>query len=623
MRDHKFLAPLGANRTKDLTSNLEASHIVPEPPSRALRSSSAADICRVAKSTGLQQDCRWYQRLASTIRLERQDYNLESDGSDAAARPGLIYDNAVQMYMMALELDSSDSIARSGFGLALAAQEKYADAARESSAAIELFAAAIRKGEPSPNPNYSLASYKIDTQQEYATHCLNAGNTSEAFRAYECATKDLETFDINADGWEEMASITASYFYDLYSKKMWDEAGRLLVRLNSHTHRSSEPFHIIYRLMAYNDTPLLQIGYHTKNLASLADFMNHALSSTARQDGDSAVTSVALAFANILLRLESTRGDEAVTMLEAVASHNHTREYAKGWAERELARHFLKRALQEREDDHWQAVAEFVNKLIRLVFGEEMDPTSSNSEGRDILAAWYQLNGLHTRAMQCVRSDVTLGIDLLSDTDPDNDTMAWHTLMDSLLATGDATRAVAAVNMLRSGLFEDPTPSHRNSDAGHIDTDSTARSDEDTTAGAANETAEESRDVPQHSPSPPSTEDRPAQDTDHSTAKEPTLNPGYPFFSCDGCCFESIANNAHMWRCSYCITDFCESCHLLITRNQMTGWNVCDSLHHHVPIPGISAKYPKDMIKVEDEYKPVEDYVQELRKEWVYFKSGN
>jgi hypothetical protein len=270
-----------------------------------------------------------------------------------------------------------------------------------------------------------------------------------------------------------------------------------------------------------------------------------------------------------------------------------------------------------------------------------------------MLAAWYQLNGLQSRAMQCVRSDVTLGIKFLSDTDPDNDTMAWHALMDSLLAVGDEKRAVAAVNMLRSGLFEDPKSSGKTVDVFHANDDSTARSDGDTMVGASNESSGESPEAQEVNALPSANashavqiqtvnisdakvlatssgpviddahESPQGQESDISKSKEAAPSPGYPFFGCDGCCFDSIANDAPMWRCSYCIADFCENCHRLIMDNNMTGWNVCDSLHRHVYVPGVRKKYTKDMIKVGDEEMAVSGWVQDLRKDWGYLKAGN
>ena len=55
----------------------------------------------------------------------------------------------------------------------------------------------------------------------------------------------------------------------------------------------------------------------------------------------------------------------------------------------------------------------------------------------------------------------------------------------------------------------------------------------------------------------------------------------------------------------------------------MTGWNVCDSLHRHVYVPGVAKKYTQDMIMVGDEEMTATEWVQGLREEWKYFKAGS
>ena len=70
--------------------------------------------------------------------------------------------------------------------------------------------------------------------------------------------------------------------------------------------------------MAFSEAKLLQIGYHTKNIETLTEFMARALSSTARHGSEPAVASVVHVFASLLLRLDNKRVDEAIIMLEAV-----------------------------------------------------------------------------------------------------------------------------------------------------------------------------------------------------------------------------------------------------------------------------------------------------------------
>lgn len=213
---------------------------------------------------------------------------------------------------------------------------------------------------------------------------------------------------------------------------------------------------MIYQGVAGNEDLLLQLGYHLEDQHVLTDFMDNALASAARHQNESAVVIVVEKFAYMLLRLFKTRTTEAISMFEAVADNSHAAPSSKDRAETEIGRHFFTQMFRARNEDRWQKVAESADRLIKLVIANEQDAEISLSHARNccvILAALYQVNDLHTRAMQCVRSDVKVGIGYLSDTDPDNDSMVWWALCDSLLAVGDETRAVAAVNMIRSGHF--------------------------------------------------------------------------------------------------------------------------------------------------------------------------
>lgn len=393
--------------------------------------------------------------------------------------------------------------------------------------------------------------------------------------------------------------------------------------------------------------------------------MDNVLASAARHQSESAVVIVVEKFAYMLLRLFKTRTTEAISMFEAVADDSHAAGSLKDRAETELARHFLAQMFRARNEDRWQKVAESVDRLIKLATANEQDAKNSLSRARDccvILAALYQVNNLHARAMQCVRSNVKVGIAYLSDTDPDNDIMAWWALCDSLLTVGDENRAIAAVNMIRSGHFMAIEQSEERSEV--ADSDGLATNDKRVGArhhppGSEGEIArpppaeaqayvsrtlsavskpsdhKQLRSAKADGENQASVRSTPQQATDEhnpsgafpnsqeSDKAQPSLDSEHPFFSCDGCCFELIANCAPMWRCSYCIANFCVNCHGLIKGGNMVGWNICDSLHHHVFVPGISAKYPKDYIKVNDEDVLVGDWVEELRQERGYPRLGS
>lgn len=365
-------------------------------------------------------------------------------------------EDAIEMYRKAVELDSDDPITRAAFREALAMQGKYADAAYEGAAAIQLFSAYISNSRLASASGKTLTAHKIITQQETAHYCSQIEQIDESIETYEDIVNCLDTFDTTSEGWNMIAQAMSLYFRTLVDNKKWERAALLLTRLTRHTNRFSEAFVMIYQGVAGNEDLLLQLGYHLEDQHVLTDFMDNVLASAARQQSESAVVIVVEKLAYMLLRLFKTRTTEAISMFEAVADDSHAAGPLKDRAETELARHFLTQMFRARNEDRWQKVAESVDGLIKLATANEQDAKNSLSQTRDcciILAALYQVNDLHTRAMQCVRSNVKVGIAYLSDTNPENDSMAWWPLCDSLLAVGDETRAVAAVNMIRSGHF--------------------------------------------------------------------------------------------------------------------------------------------------------------------------
>lgn len=73
--------------------------------------------------------------------------------------------------------------------------------------------------------------------------------------------------------------------------------------------------------------------------------MNHALSSTDRQDLGAEMASVVDIFANMLLRHDENRVDDAIMIQEARVGQSHMEDLINSRAERELACHYLTRML--------------------------------------------------------------------------------------------------------------------------------------------------------------------------------------------------------------------------------------------------------------------------------------
>jgi hypothetical protein len=173
----------------------------------------------------------------------------------------------------------------------------------------------------------------------------------------------------------------------------------------------------------------------------------------------------------------------------------------------------------------------------------------------------------------------------LSDTDPDNDFLAWIYLENAFLALGDFPNAIAATNMMRQDFLREVSDTHHpvvieggaDTASPADDTDATTSADQLTVELALREQPADRpengghhhsqqvirNDNPDNETIPVSTTDSrpdesgfedPLGNSTDQPNDAPTFETDEPgtFFTCDGCCFEGIPNKAPMWRCRYC-----------------------------------------------------------------------
>lgn len=626
-----------ANNAKGLIGSSQPAKLLHDEGSDELSSVSTEEILRIAEWAGLEKNGRWYARIGLPLRILGRG------------------DDALDMYKKAVELDSNDGPIRAGLGATFAAQDKFEDAVRETSASIDLHIAAIDRGEPSPDPDFSLISRLMTTRQELATYYVNIEKVDLAVQQYEIIIKEFGGCDPTATDWDELLSIVVAYYHTLTNDKRWDDATVLLRQLLSHPQRFSEEFVMLYKYIAYNEPTLLQLGYRRKDQDILIALNDNALTSIARYGDEEEVPSLFYVRAMLLLRLDNSRADEAIRLLKAVSQDEEVDDWTKDRADRELARQYLNRTLRAREEDRWTDVGRYAESLVNVVVSEkDVDgkPAFGTRDCSLVLAAWDRNNGRMARAKKCAEQAILLAIDMLSDNDLDNDVMAWLYMSDALLSIGDVQRAVAATNMLRQSRFEESTTTDRVKEPEEvtdeaIDIDAQAGASRDSTevtstildhddnsitaiedkndldvnaAGTDNSTPYQATPKSDSALSEPSNTSE-GPDVAASKDQEPvTTNHGHPFYYCDGSCFENIANNALMWRCSFCIADFCDDCHNLIIGETMNDWQICGSAHEHVRIPGEPVKYPTGIIKIDGEEVQVADMMATLRKEWNYPK---
>ncbi|KAK3670710.1 hypothetical protein LTR78_009402 [Recurvomyces mirabilis] len=617
----------------------------------SLTNASTEEVIAVAEWANLEKNGRWYGRIAVTLR------NLER------------YDDSIEYFHKAIELDQEDGLTQVGLAVTFAAQEKYEDALREGVSGIDKLVNNIADSKPSPDPGMSLTSYLRSTRQDCASWSLQINQLDEALQSYERSFQDFELINPDGDDWDHVVSIIVAYYYTLCDKSRWHDVGRLLERLCSHSARFHEEYLMLYQYLTVHSW-LLATGFTTKRFDILLLFLDNAICMTARygEDGDTAY--IVYIRAMVSLRLDSDRTDEGVKLLEAVADSDDSGRGVKDITERELARHYFDRSLQAREKDQWHEVGRWASQLVQLVISELDVDGKPNFGTRDcghILAAWDRVNGRQDRARECIRQHITYGIDLLDDLDPENDDLAWIHLADAYLAIQHPKLAIATCTMPRQGRLPTPAaatkvndgpaasdatpgaeqenpPTRTDNGPGavleapsadserHEDTGtSTAQAESATTTATTTlaihekKTAElqangDSATGGEAVTEAPVSIDLPAKSRVETIDKDKPA-AGYPFCSCDGCCFDTIPNDAPLWRCSYCIAEFCVSCHDLIMSNKMEGWNICGSNHDHVYFPGTAEKYPENTVRIDGKDLLVKDWVARLREEWNYPKA--
>jgi hypothetical protein len=134
-------------------------------------------------------------------------------------------------------------------------------------------------------------------------------------------------------------------------------------------------------------------------------------------------------------------------------------------------------------------------------------------------------------------------------------------------------------------------------------------------AGQANpepKAVEAKADPPQPLPRPTLSTFLPSQTGEFATAATVT---DWLFTNCDGCDKElSIPDDSYI--CTMCIDmNFCSDCQPKLKNNTL-GFRVCSPNHELLYIPKAPGPLPKDMVRYDDEYVPILEWLSKLKKTW-------
>ena len=627
----KGLAKPGGEDTATLVDSTKAPPAPLEDSSDySLHAVSADRVIEVAQWADMEENAMWYARVGYALRM-----------ADHGAR-------SVELFEKSLEMDPSDGFTRAGLARTYDVLQDPTNAIKIMEEALANLIARARAPDMTSEEREDADADVAEHREDLALYYYQANKRDEAVRCYDDLLRGLEHPILEGRVWDTTIYNANLYLQNLADWKMWDSAADLLEHVMQHPRAKTKAFLDFYRFFLYGNTTLLMVSYHSKRFNLADDFYADAVQCVAEHgdDGETAMMRYNRAFA--MLRLQPARS-EAVNLLRKTSGDSEFLDADNGFSgwlvevKIELARKYMDNILYAREKPRWQDVGTWAHKLLALLRdadeGDDTDAATATSKQPFVLtiAAWDRISGRQKHARLHVKEMLTDGVDMLSDDDESNDYWAWRLLNNATLAVGDFGRAATAIHMLRlsSAPMEPDPPTTTNDDheqavEGAHDTDAAAA----VSAMSLRVESHESPDGPSNGTSAeintpgdaetPSTATEPAGTYDAvAPGLQPVIATKSSWYNCDGPCGDDIPDTSTIWRCSYCIADFCAGCHDLIINRKNEHWGFCNATHEHVSFEGITVKWPKDMVKAEGEFVPVRQWLDELMKDYEIEKKVN
>jgi hypothetical protein len=250
-------------------------------------------------------------------------------------------------------------------------------------------------------------------------------------------------------------------------------------------------------------------------------------------------------------------------------------------------------------------VQSIINKLSDLAFEDsaEQEQWVIGLNTGLLLARYESVQGNEEGAMKVTRGIVKVGLDLLSDEDPDNDWQGYSRLAAALMYCGDDENALAAWSLIRPMEYDEKkgeTAAARNAE--HVNgaptTNGDSKGEEDPKSTAVK-----------------------AEAGENAVGGEPA---GPLSYMCDGDCDPTTswtyANDIYV--CKDCLdVMFDEKCLGLLKAGKLTV-NVCNPKHEFLHVPKWdleeAEKRGTDHVRLRGEKVPVSEWLNQLRKKWGF-----
>ena len=241
------------------------------------------------------------------------------------------------------------------------------------------------------------------------------------------------------------------------------------------------------------------------------------------------------------------------------------------------------------------------------------------------LGVLHRLLGDYEQAKKCFRGRVKLGFDLLTDKDPTNDYGAYYAIAQEVLVLAGPEYqkdCLAAYSLL--GIHEKTSEADA-STATHTFAEPAEMTPQDAAtgtgkAGSELQGAETDAKQAETGTKPPQQPTRrptlptflPSQTTAFATAATMT---DWLFANCDGCDKElNVPDNTYVCMC--CLDmNFCADCQAKL-KSSTLGFRICSPNHDLLYIPKAPGPLPKDVVRYDDEYVPILDWLGKLKKTW-------
>ena len=635
-----------------------------------LEQASAQRILQVARWAGLDENALWHSRVAFALRFASQ------------------YEASVESFELAMKFDSKNGPITAGLAITYFSQNKVDLAIDVMKQAVDLYESNVAAGMTTDDPDKDMRTYCLWDTQELANYYSIQDKPLEAIKTHESIIIDWERA-AEDPMWDEITFSAIAIVTNAGESGDHETAMTMLERMVQHPKASDVHFAFVYQHFLESVRRLDRAAFETKRFSVLDRFWRQAFEVLARWGEDGQTAAVRYFWAQSILHMQPSRVEEAVGLLRNVVSDveisfkGNTWHWLKERAEMELARIYLNRAIVAREEDRWHEVGMYANELVSLCRQDVEGDSKLSVSTRDctlILAAWDRINGRVARAKHYTKGIMEIGIDTLSDSDPQNDLWGWIQLADCTLVAGDIERAVTINGFLAQIIaFDNSTTdaedgeevlNNREADTassfiepeanlgaerGGKDEESQAAAKEGN--GVAGESFVLSKGIEYVSAdkkptvTDPSTDEAGlknttseglakvelANDSNVVTSQDPILQDlkdieqnvskiemilgeiedesESTFYTCDGPCFEDISSKGVIWRCSYCVQEFCTGCHELISEKK-AQWATCNSMHVRVPLLGSTERWPKGKLKVGADFVEFQAWLEELKVDW-------